>query len=228
MLMKAVLFDFGGTIDTNGVHWSERFWEYYQRFGIRVEKREFEKAFVKADVEILNNNLSRATFKRILELQLSSQFDILNLSQDPALLKNFLFECYSDTKSVIGEAARLLADIKKRYKLALVSNFYGNLDVVCKEFGLEEIFDVTVDSEIVKVRKPDPKIFGIALEKLGIEAGQAYVIGDSYDRDIVPGKELGCKTIWLKGKSWKEEPRSEAADSIISFFEGLRNILLSL
>ncbi|MBI3765652.1 MAG: hypothetical protein HY277_04010, partial [Ignavibacteriales bacterium] len=37
--MKAVLFDFGGTIDTDGVHWSEKFWEYYQQFGVGVEKK---------------------------------------------------------------------------------------------------------------------------------------------------------------------------------------------
>jgi HAD superfamily hydrolase (TIGR01509 family) len=226
-MMKAVLFDFGGTIDTDGVHWSERFWEYYQKFKIAVEKKDFETAFVKADVEILKNDLSRATFKHILELQLSSQFDILNINREKTDFQRLLIECYSDTQSVIGGAKLLLKEIKKRYKLALVSNFYGNLDVVCREFGLEEIFEVRIDSEVVNIRKPDPKIFGIALEKLAVKAGQSYVVGDSYDRDIVPGKELGCKTIWLKGKSWKEEPRSEAADSIISSFEGLRSILLS-
>jgi HAD superfamily hydrolase (TIGR01509 family) len=226
-MMKAVLFDFGGTIDTNGVHWSERFWEYYQRFGVKVAKKDFEKAFVQADVEILKNNLSRATFKKILELQLSSQFDILNLHQEQTLLQSLMSECYSDTRSVVEGAKLLLTDAKKRYKLALVSNFYGNLDVVCKEFGLDKIFDVRIDSEIVGVRKPDPKIFGLALEQLAVKPDQSYVVGDSYDRDIVPGKQLGCKTIWLKGKSWKEELRTDAADSIISSFEGLRNILLS-
>jgi len=224
--MKAVLFDFGGTIDTDGVHWSERFWEYYQRFNINIPKKDFEQAFVRADVEILKNDLSKAPFNRILELQLFSQFEILGLQKEGELLQKVIQACYADTKKVITKAKHLLEELKQRYSLALVSNFYGNLDVVCSEFGLNDVFAVKVDSEIVHLRKPDPAIFKIALDELSIKAEDAYVVGDSYDRDIVPGKTLGCKTIWLKGKSWKEEPRSEAADMTITSFKELRKILL--
>ena len=41
--MKAILFDFGGTIDTNGVHWSEMFWGYYQRRRLRVRRARAQK-----------------------------------------------------------------------------------------------------------------------------------------------------------------------------------------
>ena len=225
--MKAALFDFGGTIDTDGVHWSERFWEYYLRYKIDVPKADFEKAFVQADTEILKNDLSKATFKRILELQVAKQFELLGLLKDGNGQDEFVRACYADTVKVIGEAKRLLEEIKKRYLLALVSNFYGNLNVVCREFGLDEVFKVRIDSEIVGVHKPDPRIFGIALERLSVRPEEAYVVGDSYDRDIAPGKQLGCRTIWIKGKSWKEESRTIAADHIIGKFEELRSILLS-
>lgn len=224
--MKAVLFDFGGTIDTDGVHWSERFWEYYVQFGIDVAKKEFEKAFVQSDRDILANNLSQASFRQILELQVASQFEILGL-HDEEIRRRLVDSCYGDTCIVIAAANVLLKQIGEHYALGLVSNFYGNLDVVCREFGLDTVFDTTVDSEIAGVRKPDPAIFRIALERLKAEAAESFVVGDSYDRDIVPGKCLGCKTIWLKGKSWKEEPRNEAADFIIGKFDELRKFFVS-
>jgi len=57
--------------------------------------------------------------------------------------------------------------------------------------------------------------------------GESAVVGDSYERDIVPGKQLGCTTIWLKGKSWTSHPtETPAADHIINAFEQLRPILL--
>ncbi|MFI5252357.1 MAG: HAD family hydrolase [Bacteroidota bacterium] len=224
-MMTAALFDFGGTIDTNGVHWSERFWEYYRRFNIRVAKGDFENAFVAADVEILKNDLSHSTFEHILELQLSAQFDILNLQKERLVLQDIISECYRDTGVVIAAARNILEELKTKYKLALVSNFYGNLEIVCAEFGLDKTFDVKIDSEIVGIRKPDLRIFGIALERLSVKPEESYAIGDSYDRDIVPGKRLGCRTIWLKGKSWKEERRNESADFIIASFTELKTVL---
>ena len=61
--MKAILFDFGGTIDTDGVHWSEKFWEYYERFKLPVEKKDFERAFKFSEDELLSDStISRDTF----------------------------------------------------------------------------------------------------------------------------------------------------------------------
>ena len=47
--MKATLFDFGGTIDTDGVHWSEKYWELYKRFKIETSKTDFERSFVESE-----------------------------------------------------------------------------------------------------------------------------------------------------------------------------------
>ena len=44
MAIKGILFDFGGTLDTNGDHWSEVLWRGYQHFGSAVEKKDFRDA----------------------------------------------------------------------------------------------------------------------------------------------------------------------------------------
>ncbi len=56
------------------------------------------------------------------------------------------------------------------YKLAIVSNAEGRIESDAKRFGLAKYFDVIIDSHVVGVAKPDPRIFHIALERLGSRA----------------------------------------------------------
>jgi len=96
---------------------------------------------------------------------------------------------------------------------------------VCKEFGLDQFFEARVDSVVVGVRKPDPEIFRIALERLAADPKNSYVVGDSYERDIVPARQIGCTTIWLQGKSWTMPSSAEAADYTIQKLEDITTII---
>jgi HAD superfamily hydrolase (TIGR01509 family) len=226
--MKAILFDFGGTIDTNGVHWSEMFWSYYVRNHLRVEKREFEKAFVASDERLLAEpDVARIDFRTMLRRQFRFQFEILGLGAAEALAETAGAQCHADVTAIAGRARALLEAFHGMYRLGLVSNFYGNLATVCREFSIGDLFEVTVDSALEGVRKPDPAIFSLALERLGVPGAEAYVVGDSYERDIVPAKLLGCRTIWLKGRSWTSPPKETgAADYTITTLEAMKAIVL--
>lgn len=222
--MSAVLFDFGGTIDTDGVHWSEKYWELYERHHTGVAKPAFERAFVKSE-KMLNADpsVARMTFRETLEKQLNLQFAILGIA--PADGAPMVRACYADVTAAVGRAKSVLERLRGRHRFGLVSNFYGNLEIVCREFGLEALFEARVDSAIVGVRKPDPAIFALALERMKAPPHGSWVVGDSYERDISPGKTLGCRTIWLKGRSWTEPPDTAAADHIIHTFSEIEGIL---
>lgn len=101
--------------------------------------------------------------------------------------------------------------------MVLVSNFYGNIGVVLREFGLDHLFSDVIESAVVGVRKPDPKIYQLGVEALGLDAADVTVVGDSYRKDIVPAKSLGCHTVWMKGEGWQpgDEADTAAADLII-------------
>jgi FMN phosphatase YigB (HAD superfamily) len=226
--MKAVVFDFGGTIDTDGVHWSEKFWEYYDRYGIPVTKGEFEKAFVRSETETAKDpRIVSATFRETLGLQFSLQCALMGLGENPGLVETLADECYRDVQDVVARARPVFDRLRGTYRMAVVSNFYGNLGVVLKELGLERYFQAVVDSALVGVAKPDPAIFRIALEQLAVKPGEACVVGDSYDRDIVPAKKLGCSTIWLKGRSWTTQSATAAADHTVGRFSEIEAILLA-
>ena len=94
--------------------------------------------------------------------------------------------------------------------MVLVSNFYGNIATVLKEFKLDGIFDTIIESAVVGVRKPDPQIFTLGVEALGMQPDEVVVVGDSMDKDIIPASKAGCHTVWFKGEGWTNDPVDES------------------
>ena len=79
------------------------------------------------------------------------------------------------------------------YKLAIVSNAEGQVEADAKRFGLAKYFDVIIDSHIVGVAKPDPRIFQIALERLGVGPDEARFAGDIYSIDVEGARAAGIE-----------------------------------
>jgi putative hydrolase of the HAD superfamily len=92
------------------------------------------------------------------------------------------------------------------FKLGVVSNAMGNIEADAARYGLADFFDTIVDSHVVGVAKPDPRIFHIALERLRVTPGEALFAGDLYTVDMVGAQKAGirgCKLIDVMGHySW--------------------------
>jgi putative hydrolase of the HAD superfamily len=226
--MRAVLFDFGGTLDTGGVHWSEVYRELYRRFGAGVTDGDVDRAFLWSEQQLLlDAGIPAATFRQTLGNQLSLQFAFLHLEGKDGLRETMLDQCYRDVLAVAAKSAGVLAAARPGFKLGVVSNFYGNLPIVCNELGLGAFLDVMVDSALVGLRKPDPEIFRFAAARLSVAPEETYVVGDSYERDIAPAKLIGCRTIWLRGPSWTTPSSTASADWTIRNLEEVTTILSS-
>jgi putative hydrolase of the HAD superfamily len=130
-----------------------------------------------------------------------------------------------DVLETVRHQVPLLLRWSQQYTLGVVSNFYGNLVSVVRGLGIAEYFSAVVDSAVVGIRKPDPRIFQAALDALSCPPGEAIFVGDSYDRDIVPAKSLGCGTVWLQNDFQKGVYNTGKADFIISSLKGLDSIL---
>ena len=137
-----------------------------------------------------------------------------------------LNDIYNKVKANIAESRKVLSDLKKHYRIGLVTNFYGNMSVVLEEFGLSSYFKTITESAVVGVRKPDSQIFNLAVKSMEVRSENVVVIGDSYTKDILPAHELGCHTVWLKGEGWtSEEPTTCVADYNIENLVELQPIL---
>src|SRR5580704_4628423 len=90
----------------------------------------------------------------------------------------------------------VLAQLKTRYRLAVVSDaqsVYGVPEL--RAVGLADFFAPIVISGDYGYRKPDPRLFQAALNKLGIGPQEAIFIGNDRFRDIQGAKQVGMKTI---------------------------------
>ena len=76
-------------------------------------------------------------------------------------------------------------------RLGVVSNSDGRVEQALAAAGLRQYFDVVVDSDVAGVEKPDPRIFLIALEALGVAPGEALYIGDIYEVDVLGARAAG-------------------------------------
>ena len=86
---------------------------------------------------------------------------------------------------------------QKGYPMVLVSNFYGNINQVLKDAGIDGYFEDVIESAVVGVRKPNPAIFALGVCALDLPASQVLVVGDTYGKDIVPAHKLGLSLIHI-------------------------------
>ena len=103
----------------------------------------------------------------------------------------------SATLMTYPDVKKVLRNLKKRYKLAILSDA-PVLQAWTRliEMGLENFFDVVVTYDDTKKSKPHPKPFITTLKKLGIKPEEAVMIGDSLLRDVKGAERLGIKTIF--------------------------------
>lgn len=231
--VTGIIFDYGGTIDSRGKHWSEVIWEAYQKAQVLVTKEQFRDAYVYAERELArtlhilphHNFRDLLLIKMRIELQWLAGQGLLPPEIIEAKAEETALLCYEAAKECIEEAKPVLDELVKRYPLVLVSNFYGNVEAVLKDFGLRHYFRQIVESAVVGVRKPDPQIFRLGCEALGMAPEHVLVIGDSLRKDIEPAEKIGCKVMWLKGKGWTEAEDAQLHPAIIKSLNDVLNLL---
>ncbi|MDE6409843.1 MAG: HAD family hydrolase [Muribaculaceae bacterium] len=231
--VKGIIFDYGGTLDTGGDHWSVVIWQAYQKAGVAVDEAEFREAYVFAERELAKTHhiLPEHDFsdllniKMKLELQWLSENGHFPPAQVDEKAKEVAGYCYEAAKSKVAEAKPVLEALMKKYPLVLVSNFYGNIENVLKDFGIDKCFKKIIESAVVGVRKPDPKIFELGVEALHLSPAETLVVGDSYGKDIVPAEKIGCQVLWIKGQGWTAADDEQTHDNIISDIKQVAELL---
>lgn len=231
--IKGIIFDYGGTLDSGGDHWSEVIWDAWKQAGVLVDKDSFRDCYVYAERELARvlHILPHHNFGDMLKIKMNIELQHLSeLGKFPPELiadksEQIANICYLSARRQTEEAKKTLDYIAQKYPMVLVSNFYGNINAVLKDFNLEKYFPKVIESAVVGVRKPNPEIFKLGVDALAIKPEETVVVGDSYTKDIQPALSLGCKAIWLRGKTWTEEESRIEYPMTITSLKQLREIL---
>lgn len=207
--IQAILLDYGGTIDTNGRHWGKVLWQAYQHCHVPVEENKFRKIYTEVEIHLGRAALIQPhfdfaqTLRTKVDLQLAHLFSPSRI--EPGWATHIVDYCMALVDDTLRQTRPVLEILGQEYRLAVVSNFYGNLPTVLHQFGLDKSIEAVVESAQVGLRKPDAAIFAHALRLMGLAPHQAVVVGDSVKNDISPAQSLGCPTMWLHGDGWKSE-----------------------
>lgn len=215
---KGIIFDYGGTIDSRGDHWSHILWQGWRQAGVEATEEEFRHAYVETERLFAREKIVVCSDTFADLMQKKALWELRYLQKDAGkdyvkyapLVAEY---CYLYARQCVDEARPVLEALHERYPMVLVSNFYGNIEAVLADMGIRQLFQGIIESAVVGVRKPDARIFAMGCLSLDLPASDVLVVGDSLRKDILPARSLGCKTAWIKGRGWTagEDAAADAA-----------------
>jgi HAD superfamily hydrolase (TIGR01549 family) len=219
--IDTVLFDFGGTLDSDGVAWKERFHALYRAEGLDLSAEAFAPAFYAADDALVGALTPTTGLKETVDaLTTNLEAELARCADsqdgiDRARGRRVAMRFLAEMSTAFARNRPVLKTLSERYRLGVVSNFYGNLEAACESSGLAPLFGVMTDSQRVGAEKPDPAIFRAALTALNAVPETAVMVGDSLGRDGEGARRSGMGFIWVAPKDVQAAQRRGAADQCV-------------
>ena len=199
--IEALLFDFGGTLDADGVAWKERFYAHYRAEGLDMTPEAFEAVFFAADDPLVGDlPIDTDLSGTVHELTMSLEVELARAGvgiADGARARRVASHFLAEASAAFARNRPVLEALRRRYRLGMVSNFYGNLEAVCHGTGLAPLFSAIVDSHRIGAKKPDAAIFRAALEPLHATPEATLLVGDSLHRDREGARRIGMGFVWV-------------------------------
>jgi HAD superfamily hydrolase (TIGR01549 family) len=194
--ISTLLLDVGGTLVMPNF---ERMADEYAADGVTVSAQALERA--EAEVRLA---IERPDFVRShSDPWLAFMHDIARFAgvTEPPRAAFERLRTYHDTMNlwerVIAGTEAALRTLAGRYRLGVVSNANGTVRKKLERVGLGQFFETVVDSAEEGIEKPDPRLFRIALDRLGARAEETAYVGDIFKVDVVGARAAGLLAILI-------------------------------
>ena len=135
---------------------------------------------------------------------------------------------HTEDEILYPDAAQCLKTLSQKYKIGIIANQELGTKERLQQHGILQYIDLVIASAEEGIAKPDEKIFKIALKRAACKSGNAIMIGDRIDNDIIPAKNLGFHTIWIKqgfGQYWNITKEDDIPDYTVQNLTELCDIL---
>ncbi len=167
---------------------------------IAVELNDFLEVYVPTNHQFWKLYREDKITKEQLRYQrLKSVFDALKLVvSDERIhkLSEEYIQYLSSFNYLFPHSIEILSYLKSKYRLHIITNgFHKVQKEKLSNAGIDMYFDLVIDSEMAGVKKPNPKIFNLAINSAKVQANQAIMIGDSLEADILGAKNVGMHAL---------------------------------
>ncbi|MGA9239940.1 YjjG family noncanonical pyrimidine nucleotidase [Robiginitalea sp.] len=141
----------------------------------------------------------RITKEKLRYERLKTVFDRMELPVSDRQI-NFLSEAYIENLSshthLLPNCMEILEYLHKGYKMHIITNGFEEVQTrKLQNSGIAHYFRTVVNSDRAGVKKPDPRIFTMAIEAAGIQPESGVMIGDSLEADIKGARAVGLQAL---------------------------------
>ena len=176
---------------------------------IGVALQDFLKVYVPANYAFWKLYREEKITKSELRYQrLKSVFDKLEITVTDDMINHLADEYIlylSSHKHLFPGTIELLKYLKGNYKLHIITNGFQEIqDKKLRNSKIDEYFNIVVNSEMAGVKKPNPIIFELALQKANTKADKSLMIGDSLEADIQGALSVGMHALHFNSDNGPE------------------------
>ena len=213
------MLDYGGTIDTNGLHWGIVMWDMYQKNKVPIAKEEFELAFsygertlaVEKHIYPGHNFFDTLLIKTRLQFEFLAKENFLPTTNYDAAISAVASGCNTFAQESIDKAKPVLDELAAKYKLVLVSNFYGNIETVLEHFG------ISYELSIVSAHRTPERMVEFA--KNAADRGIKVIIAGAGGAAHLPGMVASITPLPVIGVPVLSSNSIDGWDSVLSILQ---------
>jgi len=239
---KAIFFDFGGTLmcaESDNVAHLHMMKEVIQKYNLSASPQnmviKYNSYLFTKEMTLLDADPKEKSFTPLRESTKKAfkgvlgEYNIQPSKEDFQWFNKSFIENHKKYIKLFPETLLILRGLKKtNLHVGIISDIDNDFqEFQFKAFGISEIFDSITTSEEVQSYKPEPIIFQVALNKARCQGEESIIIGDSYKKDIVGGKNMGMTTIWIN-KFSGDDTDMDKADFVVKNLKEISPILSGL
>jgi FMN phosphatase YigB (HAD superfamily) len=190
-----IFFDLGQTLVDEWdyiAYFDQKFLELLNGFGARIDERNYHaiRNSIIRDRKIGHGSVKELVIEVCRLLSPPGYEKVIANRLEPQIKQGRcdLFRFFDDAEST-------LQTLSKYCEMGIIANQSEDIFQLIEKSGFGKFFKVKAISSSMKLKKPDSKIFELALKQAGYRAKDCIMVGDRLDTDICPANTIGMTTI---------------------------------
>ena len=194
-MIKAVIFDFDGTLSNRQANVYYLFKDYFRPFFKDMDEMEYEAVIQ----DLMTDDCNGTIHVKYRLAPFINKYKEYFKEEDAEPFVEYLYEYIWKYTVLKPETLDVLKQLKGKYKLAILSNGqsksqHDKID----HCNMDEYFDEILVSGDVGINKPNKEVFELMANKLGVECNECVFVGDVFSTDIIGAIRANMTPVWIE------------------------------